>query len=235
MSDHLPAVVAARHDSIVVTPLRSGGRIDVRVETDHLSPAFDGSNIFAALRDFFAQIDAEANRLHDDPIALSVALAHVETMLADLRFVRNTLTSNASSAMNDQRVRRLTVEGAVTVESASEAKRTDWRHEHLLSEMLIRNGVVRWIDRDGEHRTPAELAALILEWVRLEWRVTPVREAGLNPDDFCTVDRDDDGKIIRTPTLRIVDNVIRRQTGTPTHASTTDTDASDADGTADAD
>jgi hypothetical protein len=42
--------------------------------------------------------------------------------------------------------------------------------------------------------------------------MTAVRQAGLDPDNYCRVQTDDDGKPVRTPTLRVLDNLVRRMT-----------------------
>jgi hypothetical protein len=60
--------------------------------------------------------------------------------------------------------------------------------------------------------TAEESAALLLEMFRPEWKLTPLKEMGLDPDEFCQVETDDDGKPVRTPSLRMVDNVVRRIT-----------------------
>jgi hypothetical protein len=44
--------------------------------------------------------------------------------------------------------------------------------------------------------------------------MTPIRDAGLNVNDYCCILTDDDGNPVRTPTLRMLDNLFRRMTTT---------------------
>jgi len=57
---------------------------------------------------------------------------------------------------------------------------------------------------------PNDVADLLLECARPEWRLTPLRERGLDPDAYCKVEQDEAGKTVRTPSVRMVDNLVRR-------------------------
>lgn len=196
-----------------ITPLKTGGRRDMEVtpEGERGAASFAATNIVGQLRAFFAALDAEADQHRGDPVALSQALVRLDALLADVRAVRDSVKALAASALSTERVRRLTVEGVCTVESSTETKRTNWEHQRLLTKLLERNGT-RGIHDTGEIMSAHDLADQILEWMRPEWRMTPIKELGINPDDFCTVAVDDDGKPIREATVRIVDNRIRKTT-----------------------
>jgi len=73
----------------------------------------------------------------------------------------------------------------------------------------------------GEVITGTDAADKLLETLRPEWRMTNLKALGINPDEYCTVASDDDGRPIRTPSVRIVDNIVRRLT-TPTTTQETD-------------
>lgn len=205
-----------------ITPLKTGGRRDVEIgEAETLPAAFMRSDIISQLRRFFADLEAEASDRAGDPVALSQALARMEALLADVRYVRDSMRSLAAEALADERIRRLTVLGVATVEASSEIKRSEWQHNHILSAMLAAHGMALLHLQTGEIHHPEIAAETLLAWFRPEWRMTALREAGLNPDQFCTVASDDDGRPIRTPAIRIVDNIVRRIT-TPTTTQETD-------------
>lgn len=197
-----------------VTPLKTGGRRDIEVtQTDPALPAaFGQTDILAALRRFFDALDAEADLHADDPVATAQALARMEALLADVRYVRDRLKSLTATALQAERIRRLTVSDIVTVEGTTEVKRSGWEHARLLMTVLQAQAQRLINVETGEVMTAEESAALLLEMFRPEWKMTPLKEIGLDPDDFCHVETDDDGKPVRTPSLRMVDNVVRRIT-----------------------
>lgn len=192
-----------------VRPLKTGGRRDVAASNQSMTLALQGDESFVdRLRRFFAEMDAEIDHYRHDPIATAQALARVEALLADVRYVRDRLMSTTAASLNEHKVRTLTVQGVVTVEASSELKRSEWQHHRLLVEMLERLGFSEGIvsPHTGEVWTVANLAAVLLEWFRPEWKLTQLKNAGLDPNDFCTVERDEHHKPMRTPTVRIVDN-----------------------------
>lgn len=195
-----------------VTPLRSGGRRDVEVlSPDPDAPAaFAQTDIVGSLRAFFAALDAEAEQHRGDPVATAQALARIEALLADIRTVRDTLRDMTASALVASAIRRLTVGGIVTVEASTEVKRTDWQHEALLGALMAQRGLSVLDHSTGELLEGADAAGAVLAWMRPEWRLTAVRDAGIDPDAYCTVATDDDGAPMRSPSVRIVDNVARR-------------------------
>lgn len=188
-------------------PIR-GGRRDLIVKNHRSRDAATETDVVENLRRFFMAVDQEATRYKNDPITNVQALAKIEALLADLRLLRNTVHRFVARAMQVQRIRVLTVEHVATVEASTEAKRTDWQHEKLLADIFTALQV-RALTADGEVLPAESLAQLVLIFMRPEWRLTPLRDNGLDPDAYCTVERDDDGKPVRTPTLRIVSNRYR--------------------------
>jgi hypothetical protein len=202
-----------------ITPLRTGGRIDVEVPPDvqgdtydRLPVAFENTDVLGHLRRFFDALEAEAHGYAHDPVALAQALARTEALLADVRYVRDSMRALASQALAEARIRRLTVQGVTTVEGTTEVHRTEWQHTRLLGDVMYHSGYRLADDKTGELIERESAAAVILTWLRPEWKMTPLRELGLDPDDYCTLQRDDDGKPIRTPAVRMVDNIARRVT-----------------------
>ncbi len=197
--DDLPVIYA--NDSVRVS--RAGNRNDV--EVDGVAPF----EFLTRLRDLFYAVEEEIESHKADPISLANALANLETILAGVRNVRDRVKTLAASALAVDRIRRLTVTGVVTVESVSEIRRTAWDNEPLLTAMLDASNL-RILDTDtGTVFQAGESARLLLAWFRPEWRLTPIRNMGINPDAFCSVLTDDDGYPMKTPSLKIVDNSTR--------------------------
>lgn len=212
MTDELAVLGAATYQARV-TPLKSGGRRDIEVTPNdpHLPVSFDQTDVVAVLRRFFDALEAEAQEHRGDPVATSQALARMEALLADVRSVRDSIRDLAAEALRDEQVRRLTVTGVCTVEGTSEVKRTAWRHSELLAAVLNREGLSLLDTAEGEVIHPEQAAETLLQWFSPTWKMTGVKNSGLNPDDYCTVETDDDDRPVRTPTVKMVDNLVRRR------------------------
>lgn len=192
-----------------VTALRNSKRRDVEIQQELDNTDFP--DIVAALRKFVADLDEAAYDAAGDPVALTNALARLETLLGDFRYVRDTVRDLNAKALADANIRRLTVVDVATVEGTSKTDRTNWEHRRLMIDML------RWcfgskliMADSGEMLTVEAFADKILSWFKPDWRLTPIRDAKLNPDDYCDVDVDDEGKPVRQPAVKIVDNIIRK-------------------------
>ena len=201
-----------RYD-VDVRPLRTGRRVDVVVRQSTPTPSIEAPDFVARLRQFFADMDSEVDRHVHDPIATAQALARIEALLADVRYLRDRLTKVTAESLKAMEIRRLTVSEVTTVEASNETKRSEWQHEKLLTRLLEQHGFKRGVvsPDTGERMDLVDLVALLLGWFRPEWRLTGVRESLVDPDDYCTVERDDDGKPVKTASIRIVDNLVRRQ------------------------
>lgn len=197
---------------VAITPLKTGGRADVIVSNGDRTPAsFSSTDIIGKFRAFFDQLALEAEQHADDPIAMVNALARMEALLADVRYVTGEIRGHTAKALSDAKVRRLTVEGVATMEASSTSERTNWQDHALLSRMLDEKyGALVCADH-GEVVRPDDLADEILSWVRVQWRLTPIRDAGLDPDDYSTQPTNEDGTPLRTPTVTVKDNLVRRQ------------------------
>lgn len=191
-----------------ITMLKVGGRRDIEVApVDPEAPkAFGETDIVGRMRLFFLAIDAEAKAHRGDPVALSQALARLEALVADLRAVKDDVKRMAAEALNDQRIRRLTVQGVVTLEGTSQLKRSGWRNEELLGDLLNGAGFSLLETSTGLLVDGIEAADMLLEWFRPEWKMTAIKKSGLDPNQYCEVETDEDGKPVSTPTVRMVDN-----------------------------
>lgn len=193
----------------VVTPLKTGGRRDVEVTKAPAVRSFQGEMI-GAWRRFFDQLDKEVDGRVGDPVALATGLANAEALLADVRYVRDRIKGECAKALQAAKVRRLTISDVTTVEGVGSIERTGWQHERLLREMLEATDHALLDRRTGEVLSAPLAATRLLEWMTPAWKLTPIREAGLDPHDFCDVATDDGGKAVSTPSVKIVDNTVRK-------------------------
>lgn len=194
-----------------ITPLKTGGRRDIEVSDPHPVEAFAGTDIITRLRQFFDALEAEAAQHDADPVALTNAFARMEALTADVRYVRDTIRTCLANRLDVERIRRLTVSGVATVEGVGFIDRSEWRHAELMTAMLKRTFPNGLIDKaTGETWDASEFTPLLLDWATPSWKLTPIRAVGLDPDDYCTVITDDDGRAVRTPAVKTVDNSVRR-------------------------
>lgn len=201
---------------VAVTPLKSGGRSDVVVSNGDRTPvAFASTDIVNQFRAFFDRLALEAEQHADDPIAMVNALARMEALLADVRYVTGEIRKHTADALNAEKVRRITVEGVATMEASSTSERTDWQDQALMTAMLnerVAKDAGFLIEPTTGLKIPmGDLAAVMLSWFRPAWRLTPIRAAGLDPDDYSTQPTNEDGTPLRTPSVTVKDNLVRRQ------------------------
>jgi len=167
------------------------------------------ADIVGTLRQFFDALEAEAATRKDDPVAMTHALARMEALLADVRYITATIKKHTADALKNSKVRRLTIDGIATVEAKTDSPRSDWENAKAFTALLEHWGV-RVISENGEVITADAAAERMLEWFRPEWRLTPMKEAGLDPDDYSTQAKDEDGKPLRIPNVQVRDNIVRR-------------------------
>jgi hypothetical protein len=161
------------------------------------------------LRRFFDAVEAEAQASKNDPVALAQSLARLEALVADVRYVRDTVKALAAESLQAEKVRRFTVQGVITLEGTTEVKRSGWRHADLLADMLDSSSLALLKTATGELTSGPEAAEILLEWFRPDWKMTPIKAAGLDPDMYCEVATDEEGKPQRTPSVRIHNNEMR--------------------------
>jgi hypothetical protein len=213
--EELPAPVVAAGYELAVQPLARGGRQDWHITNDvGEHPGLEAPDIIAMFRKFFERMDTETTLREGDPVATGQALAKMDTLLADMRYVRDRLRDVTATAMNDHRIRRITVEHIATWESSSTVSRTNWQHDQLVNDMMAHEcgDDYQILTSDGELLPASVLSEVIsaLYSPATAPRVTPIKEAGFKPDDYCDIQLDEDGKPVRTPTVRINDNTYRR-------------------------
>lgn len=199
----MSASVPALPDDYVIeaVPLKGSPRSDWTVKApDDPTPA-DRPDFVKAQRKFFADLYDEIDRHIGDPIALGRALTKVEAIAADVRAVASRLRTSTAEAMNDREIRRLIMEGVGVWEASSSIDRSNWNTAKLVADYLTARGIQKAVTADGEFvgvdRVADEVAQLY--GPSTGPRMTPMKDAGLKPNDYCDVKLDEDGNPIRTP------------------------------------
>lgn len=205
MTEHLPALVGTY--GVEVTPGRYRNDWYVSQPTD-VQP-IQSMDFVDAMRKFFDGMDREIDARVDDPVATSQALARVETIMADMRYIQNRLKAVTGAAMDELKIRRITVERVATVEASAITADRKWNDLGLLRHVLD-----NWkhVDSEtGELVDSEVVATLILELAKLSWRSTPMPDRNIQASDWFEREVGDDGKPAKTPTTRMIDNRIRGQ------------------------
>ena len=137
--------------------------------------------------------DAKALAEAGDWEGLIRGLEPLQQVLADLRLLESDVKRYIADTMPD---RKVTVEGVGTVERKAKVTRKGWDSVELLRR-LVGSALV---DPDtGEiPDSPMEAADRILREVTAclpitgstGWRVTALRDRGIDPDEWCTEERD---------------------------------------------
>jgi hypothetical protein len=169
-------LVLAGH-TVNIIPMNRGDRRDIEVTPNSVdpSPAFQTTDIIAQLRRFFDAVEAEAQASKNDPVALAQSLARLEALVADIRYVRDTVKTLAAESLQAEKVRRFTVQGVITLEGTTEVKRSGWRHADLLADMLDSSSLALLKTATGELTSGPEAAEILLEWFRPDWKMTPIK------------------------------------------------------------
>lgn len=120
-------------------------------------------------------------------------LEPLQQVLGDLRMLEHQVKRGIADTMPE---RRVSVEGVGTVERKAKVTRRNWDSDELLRKIIA--GAILDETTGELPSSPVVAADLILRELRavmpitgsLGWRVTALRERGIDPDDWCDEDRD---------------------------------------------
>ena len=83
--------------------------------------------------------------------------------------------------------RKMTLEGIGVVEKTTETTRKEWDHPMVAGQVVLR-ATDAWTQETGEI-VSNELAGRLLDAMmtaaRMEWRVTALKEMGIDPEQYC--------------------------------------------------
>lgn len=154
------------------------GRFIGLVLNDTRTGVEDALRIAGDVCDFFVLADALI-ALRDLKATVAAAYAEVEAL--------------ALSVMGDKKVE---VPGVGLVESKKKAARSKWEHDDLFKHVVARIADEELLTdpETGERRPPAAVAAEVVNRLRdvmsPSWKVTGLRDLGIDETEFCNV-RDD--------------------------------------------
>lgn len=80
------------------------------------------------------------------------------------------------------------VDGVGAVEAKRGAKRTEWDHDALWRTVVARARDERAVDPDTGEVVESEgeaVGRVLAECARPAWRLTPLRDRGIDPDEYC--------------------------------------------------
>lgn len=210
--DTSPAPLEA-YPNITITPLKGRStRRDVEVrDTAPVPDSFAATDIVGQLRKFFDALEQEADTRKTDPIAMVTALANLDALLADVRFVRDTVRAHAAAALVANEVRRLAIEGVAAVEASSTLERK-WDNDKLMRLALQHELGDSYVNTaTGEVLDTDALAEQLLTWFGISyWRMGALKPAGIDPDQYSEFPTDEDGKPARQPAVTMKVNTVRR-------------------------
>lgn len=140
-------------------------------------------------------VDAEAvfDLEHDPKTATPEDYVRLLVAIRETRSNLSTLTHRIErellAVMGD---RRFVVEGVGEVICRKATKRTKWDHHALMMRVVARALDERILDASsGEYESEGSAVARVMEaCARPNWRVTALRELGIDPDEWCEVDED---------------------------------------------
>lgn len=113
-----------------------------------------------------------------------VCYALIETAARDLSRIRDELARKLAGSFPEGE-KRIVVEGAGVFEKHRKADRKGWDKEDLLRAVLD----TRIVDPDtGEVLDPNDLDKVLRVWNLGAPRITALRERGIDPEEFCTVE-----------------------------------------------
>lgn len=125
--------------------------------------------------------------------ALIRGLEPLQQVLGDLRLIEQQAKRGIADTMPE---RKVTVEGVGTVERKAKITRKGWDSDELLRKIIA--GAILDEETGELPESPMVAADLILQELRavlpitgsLGWRVGALRDRGIDPDEWCTEDRD---------------------------------------------
>lgn len=135
-------------------------------------------------------LDARVTELRDNPPDFSGAceiLVKLSEFKTAMSVIVNSMENIVLDLFGDEQI--YTSDNGTTVEKKWDTNRKGWQHKDLAQAVSDRITTMA-IDMDtGEVLlTPAQMIAKLLDFVQPSyWRLTPLRDVGINADDYCTV------------------------------------------------
>lgn len=174
-----------------VVPIRDELHLDV---LPTLPIREQAAEVLVVLRQAIAAADEERAGLAaaGDLESLAIGLVGFRMLVRDLRTLADATESDLERIMGDSRTRTLTIDYVGVFKRLRSTTRREWQTADL-----ARRLVLEALER-GEIHHPLDVVALLLRHGSITWRVTPLRESGLDPAEWCVED-DEHYSIRHTP------------------------------------
>ncbi len=140
------------------------------------------------LTEFAGDCELEYEEVMDaSPEMLAVVLAAVRDTRADLAVFYSVVEREL---MEVSGTKRFVVEGLGEVAIRKSVKRTQWDNDALAQVVVAYALDERVLDEEtGEYESAFQaVARVLMECARPSWRITPLRDRGIDPDEYCSVD-----------------------------------------------
>lgn len=169
----------------------------MRPDDTYEPPPMTHDELVTAADAYIQNITSDLNSLGSvvgeitDPITLAGYLAALRDVKQDVSRVYDDIERAVIFTAGD---RKLEVPSLGVVEIKSSVRRTGWQHDELFRSVISRladePGV--FYDEDGCLMPSSQIAANVVARLRdvlsPSWKVTGIRDIGLDPDEFCTTD-----------------------------------------------
>ena len=141
--------------------------------------------------------DAVRQILEDGGLTVTSDKEHLVRLLCAIRDTRARLADSYAQIermlideCEGDRTRRLTVEGIGEIEIKRSTKRTEWANDDLTKVLVARALDEREADPETGEYEPREqaVARILSECARPSWRVTALRNHGVDETEFCHVE-----------------------------------------------
>jgi len=145
---------------------------------------------FDRLEDALALLDGALLEANDeDPQFLAALLLDLRNLKHLLAIVYKSAEQALIRSLGD---RRNLETGDGLYEVRRSMKRTGWDHDELWRHVVARARDERRVDEaTGEYESESEaIARVLFRCARPSWRLTALRDMGLDPDEFCKVEPD---------------------------------------------
>ncbi len=141
-----------------------------------------------SMEDLPAELENEYDEL-GDPSAeiLAILLSAIRGLRAGLKPFEDRVERDLMETAGSK---RFVVEGLGEVQIRKSVKRTQWDNDALAQVVVAYALDERVLDEEsGEYESAFQaVARVLMECARPSWRIIPLRDRGIDPDEYCSVD-----------------------------------------------
>lgn len=137
------------------------------------------------------ELDSHVTALRNSDVDIALAAeiyAKLQEFKAGLKMINDTMENILIDVFGESD-EIIVSENGMTVQKAMDTPRKAWRNEEVASAVAQRiQSMAVDLDTGEIKMTTGEMIAKLLDFVQPSyWRLKPLREVGINPDDYCEV------------------------------------------------